>query len=139
MADLQEAMKEHYLLISRDIEKDEEDDAALITLKGNFYNCGTHCHMAKDFRKIKKKMKCNGSCEGCGKSGHKHKDCLLDEANASKRLQNCRSGERVLETTVLNVDDSPEIVLAIADNENSILVKDAEDDIYEADLDSEWK
>ena len=48
MVDLNEAMKYHYRLISRDIEKDEEDDIALITFTGNCHNCVTPGHVAKE-------------------------------------------------------------------------------------------
>ena len=59
MVDLQEAMKQHYRLISRDAEEVEEHYIALITFKVNCHNCGTPRNMAKEGRKMK--MKLNGS------------------------------------------------------------------------------
>ena len=44
-----------------------------------------------------------------------------------------------LKKNALHADDPPEMVLVMANNENSSLVTDAEDDVYEADLGSEWK
>ena len=61
MADLKEAVKQHCRLISRDKEEEEEEDIALITFKGKCHNCGTPGNIAKDCRKMKKKMKFNGS------------------------------------------------------------------------------
>ena len=84
-------------------------------------------------------MKFNGSCNSHHKCGHKNKECWLNEDNASERPHNWKSGARTLEKNSLNADEPPEITLAIADNEDSSLATDTEDNFYETDLDSEWK
>ena len=88
---------------------------------------------------MKKKMTFNGSCNGCGKRGHEHKDCWLNESNDSERPHNWRNRARTLETNAPCTEDPPKIVLAIADNVDSIQVTDPEDNVCENYFNSEWK
>jgi len=87
--------------------------------------------MAKNCRKKgNSKKKFHGTCNGCGKHGHKYSDCWLIDSNAHKRPKNWKGEPRGLETTAVSADGLPEIVLTIVDEPAQLEV------IIEYDTDS---
>jgi len=89
LKDLQEAIAEHYCLISRDNNNDEnEDKVALAYFDRKCNKCKKHGYKATGCRnKIqpKKSKKFKYNCNNCGKYGHKVADCWELPKNADKR------------------------------------------------------
>ena len=103
------------------MDQDSDDDEAILSaFKCNSRKCGMKCHMAKDCRaKGKNRKKFNGTCNGCGRDGHEHKEYWLLDSNANKTPHNWRGGSRNLEATAIHTDDPLEIVLPMLDIEDS--------------------
>jgi len=117
MDDLQEAMGQHYRMISHKEDKDDEDDELVLSyFDGKCNKYKKHGHRAKDCRAKKThKKKFNGACNECGKHGHKAADCWSRASNTSRRPNGWRGGARNIETSNVHADGPPEIVLTVVD------------------------